>query len=245
MNSNADDAASEVQTVAPRIGGNGWWMVDPGRRNAMAWQKQLVGGTLLGIMTLTLAACGNTGVGAPQKPQFILPKNKRVLIMVDVQQGVEVPAGFTQNLGDGVGLQLYKYDAIDKVVAQNRLAELRKDEERFAKLGVADIARETESDIVIFIDVVNFHINMLSDESITQGVAQCLVKVIDSQGKRLWPSSDTNGAPIEVTADPVFADSRNRAATEKLMIQRMARDVGRLFRKWQRNEEGMRKTDRN
>jgi len=191
---------------------------------------------LLALLPCLLAGCGLAGAGAKQKALYTLDKTKRTLIFTDVHPTVVVPPGFATKLGEAIAQELFQYKAVDHLVAQNRLTELRRDSDRFAKLGVADIARETDSDVVIYIDIITFNVTVLSDDSMTQGLAQVLVKVIDSKGTRLWPTSDVAGTQVDATVDPAFADQQDKESVAKQLNEKLSHDIARLFHDYQANE---------
>lgn len=185
---------------------------------------------------LLLSGCGLTGAGGKQKALYTLPRQKRVMVFVDVHPTVEAPAGFANQLGENLSTHLFQYQAVDHVVAQARLAELRRAPDTFKKMGVADVARATDADLVLYVDLITFNVSSLSDDSITQGMAQVLVKVIDANGKRLWPLNDVAGAQVDAKVDPAFTEQRDKLAVAKELNDKLARDVGRMFHDYSPNE---------
>ena len=104
---------------------------------------------------------------------------------------------------------------------QARLTDLRKDAEKFCEVRGGGCARETDADIVVHVDVITFDISALSDESITQGMAQALVKVIDRSGQRLWPVNAATGAAVEARVAPNFTEQRDKAGVQYEIVDSM------------------------
>ena len=190
------------------------------------------------LAALLLAGCG---MEDKQKALYKLPKNQRVLVFVDVHPTVVAPAGFATQVAEKVGVELFRYKALEHTVAPGRLNELRRNQEAFNKMGVADIARATDADVVICVDLVTFSASTLSDKSVTQGFAQAMVKVIDSHGKRLWPGDGSAGKEIDERVDPAFADQRDQDAVAKELGDKLARDVARLFHDYDQSESELMK----
>jgi hypothetical protein len=187
-----------------------------------------------------LPACGTMSKG-DRPALFTLPPAKRVLVFIDVRPNVPVPPDFPADLGQKISDHLYQHHATEHVVSQSRLTELRRDPEKFSAMGIADIAQATDADIVLHVDTLMFSVSALSDESITMGLTQALVKVVDKNGKRLWPTLAATGAGVEARIDPAFAEQRDRPAVQKEMSDLLAIRIGRMFHKYAVNDSQMNK----
>ena len=166
-----------------------------------------------------------------QKALFDLPKDKRVLVLVDVRPEVTVPPTFAITLGDRISSYLFRNKATDKLVGQDRLLDLRRDDARFRKMGVADIAATVDADVVIVAYVVSLDVGTSTDGTVTQGAALVTVKVVDRSGDRLWPG-DAAGTRVEARVDPAFASDRDKAQVYKELGDLLTVRVGRMFHKY-------------
>jgi hypothetical protein len=201
---------------------------------------------VFGMMAVVVVVMGLGGCwqqGATQKALFTLDKTKRTLIWVDPDPSVTPPAGWTTEVAEDIARDLFKYQALDRVVSQSRLQELQKNQERFGKMGIADVARETGADQVLYVRVVTLNITTSSDEALTQGSAQVLVKVIDSAGKRVWPPEDLEGTEVDASVMPEFSERQDKVKVAMYLRQDLVRGIGRLFHDWLKNESTMRRPE--
>ncbi len=175
-----------------------------------------------------------------QPALYTIPKGKRVLVFVDAPASVTLPPDCAKLLGEKISDHLYKYKATDTLVAQARLTSLRNDP-TFAKMGIADVAREADADIVIYVNIVAFNLASSTDSSVTQADAQVLVKTVDRDGKRLYPTADAAGAPAEAHLDPTLVEGRTQAMLVDEVNARLAVHVGRMFHKYDLEDAEMTK----
>lgn len=207
--------------------------------NRLSVMSRLLACTLLLAFGLSLGGCAQmfylfNGPDAV-KAQFKIPKKSRVLVFADRRPGRDVPLEIPDLLSDRIILHLYQYKAADNFVAAARLAEMRKSP-IFADMSIPDVARKMDADIVIYIDILNFQLREESGGQVTSGVAEAAVKVVDRDGKRLWPTDEGAASPLgqSVTAEieQNMADVRNMTATREELIKRMTTRIGRLFHDW-------------
>src|SRR4051812_14537698 len=87
------------------------------------WRVAGGGGIVVCVAGCQLAALfGGKGT---QVALFKFDKNQRVLVLVDVRDGVTVPPDFENMLAQGVGEHQYRYKAADHIVSQERLMALQ------------------------------------------------------------------------------------------------------------------------
>jgi len=163
-----------------------------------------------------------------QEAWYRFEEGKRVLVLVDVKPTVGVPPEFATQLGQHISEKLVQFRATGATVQQSRVLELRTNPAKFSQMGVADIAQATGADVVLHVDLIAFNVTALSDESITEGGSQALVKVVDRSGKRLWPTA-TMGTLVEARVAPAFSELRNRAGVQKDITDLLAVRVARMF----------------
>lgn len=176
------------------------------------------------------------GAQGDMPAQFTLPKEKRILVFVDPRPTVTAPADFPAALGDAIGQHLYKYGLADHIVAQERLTALRRDANRFAHMGIADVAHAADADIVIYVDLITYDVSAISDNSIAQGNAHVLVKVLDSNGTRLYPKNSTTGTEVAAEIEPAFTSEKDIAGVAQDLTNLLALRVGRLFQSYDRQD---------
>src|SRR5687768_13943965 len=117
---------------------------------------------LMSLMALTLGLAGCEilyfmGGKGSEPALYTIPKDKRVLVLVDIHEGVTVPPAFAAGLGEKISTHLFRNNGADHLVSQDRVIALQKDDpEAFKKMGVADIARGTDADIVLVVYVTMF-----------------------------------------------------------------------------------------
>lgn len=188
-----------------------------------------VGGVVLALaVVILLGSCGMLGKGT-KEADYKIPEKSRILVFVDPRASCPMPADGPALLGEMLTQHLYTYKVGDSFVDQSRLTGLRKEEE-FRKLGIADVAKKTDADIVLYVDVVSFVTQEVSEGQVSQGAAQVLVKIIDKNGKRLWPAETAAlGAPVEVRVDPNFSEESNTASVQGQLYKLLAMRVGRMF----------------
>jgi hypothetical protein len=206
-------------------------------------RSRLLGGLLLLSLPLACSSCAAmyflNGKG-DQEALFKLPKDKRVLVLVDTAPSVNATPGFTKLVAQKITDHLYKYKATDTLVAQSRLDALKEDP-TYAKMGIADIARETGADLVIYVDLVALNTTSTNDKSVAQGDAEVLVKVVDADGKHLYPPADAGGTPVQAHLDPSFTEGQVEGAVVNELSDQLGLRVGRMFHKYSRDDEEMTK----
>ncbi|MCL2646153.1 MAG: hypothetical protein FWD61_03995 [Phycisphaerales bacterium] len=186
-----------------------------------------------------LAACDMLSP-REQEALYQFPEGKRVLVLVDVRPTVGVPPEFATQLGQSISDKLMQWRAADAIVPQNRVLELKANPAKFSQMGIANIAQAADADVVLHVDLVGFNAAALSDESITEGGAQALVKVVDRQGNRLWPPS-TMGTMVEARVAPAFSEQRSRAGVQKEITDRLATRTARMFIKFRLDDPAIAK----
>ena len=104
---------------------------------------------LISLMCLGLSGCEilyYLGGKGSQPALYTFPKDKRVLVLVDVHDSVDPPPSFANDLGEKLISHLFRNKAADRLVSQEAaLAALQQEDPAgYKKLGVADIAKAAE-----------------------------------------------------------------------------------------------------
>ncbi len=194
--------------------------------------------TVLMLALFTIGGCGPVlylaGGRDHVEAQFKIPKKSRVLVFVDGHAGRDIPLEVPDMLAEQLNTHLYQYKAADSFVAVSRVADLRKDS-LFADMSIADIARKVDADIVIYVDMINFMIVEQGGNQVNSGRAEVAVKVVDRNGKRLWPeNSDANplGNSVNAEIEEDMSDMRSSARVREDLLKRLTTRIGRLFHDW-------------
>jgi hypothetical protein len=157
-------------------------------------------------------------------------KGTKVLVLVDVRDGVGVPPAYTTGLGDEIGVHLWKNEAVDvPVVPQGALIALQQaNPDEYKKLGIADIAQATGADEVLEVYITQLSTPATSDSLVTTGYAEAYVKIIDKKGQRIWPG-DATGMRVEARVDPSLLTDKTVAQVQKELAAKLATRTGRMF----------------
>jgi hypothetical protein len=156
-------------------------------------------------------------------------KGQRVLVLVDVLDGVSVPPVFATSLADQIGLDLLRNKAVDvPLVPQERLIKLQKtDPEGYRKLGVADIAQDTDADQVLQLQILQMAVLKTADGNVAEGRAVARVKVCDRKG-RVWPG-DAAGQLVEGRVDAGLLQDKSADDILKEMATQLTQNTGKMF----------------
>jgi hypothetical protein len=175
-----------------------------------------------------------------QDALYTFPQGQRVLVFVDAPASVILPPNYANTLGDDISDHLFKNKATETIVAQDHLNTLRSDP-TFSKLGDADIARATNADIILYVDILTFNVGLASGEAVTQGDAEAMVKVVSKTGQHLWPPAQPNGQAVQAHVDEDLADKRDQDATYKEISNLLTVRIGRMFHKYSLDDPDMSK----
>ncbi|HUO10390.1 MAG TPA: hypothetical protein VM008_18940 [Phycisphaerae bacterium] len=171
---------------------------------------------------------------------YTFPKDKRVLVFVDSPPSVILPTTYATTLGNDISDHLFKNKATENIVAQDHLNVMRSDP-TFSKLGDADIARATNADIILYVNITTFNVGITGGEAVTQGDAQAMVKVVSKSGQHLWPPNEPAGVSVQAHVDESLADSRDQDATVKEISKLLTVRIGRMFHKYSLDDPDMTK----
>jgi hypothetical protein len=195
------------------------------------------------MLPLTLASCQAlyflTGKG-DQDALFKLPKDKRALVFVDSLPSITLPPDYARNLGKMISDHIYKYKGADEMVGQDRLNILRNDP-AFSKMGIADVARATNADLVIWVNIVTFNVTESTDQMVSQGDVDAMVKVVDSDGVRMWPKNDVAGTAVHGHTDPSLMEEQTKGGMTGAIDDQLTVRVGRMFHKYSLDDPDMTK----
>jgi hypothetical protein len=196
------------------------------RRTFMGW-------LLLASLAVAVPGCDAWEGRPKQAATYKLPKDKRVLVLVDVLEGLSPPPTFAMNMADRIGTQLFSNKAVEKLVPQDQVLALQqKDPAKFRKMGTSDIAQETGADVVVRVYLTSLQTQKSVDGLVVWGDATAYVKVIDKNGTLLWPGQDT-GAQVVAHVNEVEVAVRDVPRVLKDLGDQLVTHIGRIFYEWQ------------
>ncbi|MCL2639584.1 MAG: hypothetical protein FWD53_01945 [Phycisphaerales bacterium] len=185
---------------------------------------------------------GGCGLQQDQEALYKFEAGKRVLVLVDVRSAASVPPEFAIQLGQSISEKLMQWGAMGEggvVVPQSKVLELKASPSKFSQMGIADIAQAAGADVVLHVDLIAFNVTSLSDDSITQGGAQVLVKVVDREGNRAWPIGVAMGVWIDARVAPTFSEQRDRTGVQKELSDLLAVRTARMFIKYRLDDKAI------
>jgi hypothetical protein len=191
---------------------------------------------MMALFLLFLTGC--PPIAATQiKAQYVLPKTGKVLVFVDERPGYGVPLDVPPILAMDLTTHLYRQKAAEaenlvnpeKVTVLRQNAKVRPDGKTFEELDVMTVARETGADYVLFVDLFRFDVQSSSDGMLTGGAAQALVRVVDRDGRRLWPAGEVMPSSVDTLVQPAMTEDRDELAVRKRLIEDLTVKIGRLF----------------
>jgi hypothetical protein len=156
-------------------------------------------------------------------------KGQRVLVLVDVADGIVLPPAFSTGLADQIGMDLSKHRAVNvPLVPQEKLIKLQQaDPEGYRKLGVADICQDADADQVLQVSIMQMGVITTADGNVAQGRTQAYVKVCDRKG-RIWPG-DAKGELVEVRVDEGLLRDKSSEEILKQMSADLTTRTARMF----------------
>ncbi len=207
----------------------------------MAWRWR--GAWAVAVLVSVAWMLGGCGVlylifGQGDQPAlYKFGKGQRVLVLVDVADGVSVPPVFPTSLADQIGLHLQRYKAVNvPLVPQERLIKLQQsDPQGYRKLGVADIAQDTDADQVLQVSILQMAILKTADGTVAEGRAVARVKVCDRKG-RVWPG-DATGQLVEGSVDMGLLQEKGPDEILKEMATQLTARTGRMFHSYSLDDD--------
>ncbi len=201
--------------------------------------------TRIGLAALVLAAGGCQvipwALDAFAPPEEIdakhhLPEEKKLLVLVvdsPQQRQSHVHTGpVRQHLTQQINHQLIAHEVVDEVVAYDDVLDLMiADPQGFEELSDDQIGEKLGANRVLRVEVTRFSLKDSEINPLWHGQLQALVRVLDDDGRTVWPEDRPKGFPVE----PVELKSTNEATpaySEKLtqvLAVAMADHVAKLF----------------
>jgi hypothetical protein len=193
--------------------------------------RRYVTGWLLLAALAAVSGC-DLWEGRPIRPAaYKLPKDKRVLVLVDVDPGLSPPPTYATNMADRIATALFSHKAADTLVPQAQaLALQQKDPSQ--KISTAEIARETGADVVVLVRLWYLKTPKTADNLVAWGDAQAYVRVVDRNGNLLWPGR-APGATVAAHVPEAEVSVRDVPRIFQDLSDQLAKSIGRIFYDWQ------------
>lgn len=200
---------------------------------ARGWMARHITGTLLAALALSLGGCELLylmGGSSTHPASFKFPKGHRVLVLVELNQGVAAPPAFATTLADAVGSHLLQNKAVDApLIRQDQLISLQQaNPEAYANMHLGDVATTLNADNVLYIKITQLQTNVTADGTVADGAAEAFVKVLDKQGTRLWPG-DVTGQRLLAQVTTGLLSDRDIPNILKSLNSQLADQTDALF----------------
>ncbi len=180
----------------------------------------------LGGCELAYLFAGNGSHAALYK----LPKKNRILVLMDTSAASQLSIHAMATMVTLVNQTLYQHHCANRFVPAYRIVALqRRNAEKYHAMGIADIAHAVHANDVIYVYVKRFDVTIESAGQLTKGSADAWVKVVDENGKRLWPKTGSPGLSVTARVPTATAVSQSPQAVQSEMVAILARRISRTF----------------
>lgn len=190
-----------------------------------------------------LAGCVAVGVVAhkfsgPQtvNAKYVLPEGP-TLVLVETYKN---PAGtfvMSELVARAIIEDLKSADPPPSLTPVEKLYRFRDAQpSRLAAMKIGDVATAVDARQVIYVNVVRTTVEPVAGGEFLQGDLLVQVKVVDREGRMLWPESG-EGYPVGTSTPTVQTSAAVNATTlEDQMARTVGTNVGRLFHPWKPTE---------
>ncbi len=164
-----------------------------------------------------------------QAAAFKLPKDVRVLVLVDAAPNSGMPISLPRRLGRRIAVRLFHHKVETDFVPQYRVMALRRAVPAFAHWSIAKVARKFDTNLVIYVFVRHFTVQLASDNQVTDGAATAEVKVVSADGQRLWPVRPPGEHPVTAVVRSGLARDQSVSQVRSHLLTVLARRTSQLF----------------
>lgn len=189
-------------------------------------QFKLMLGVLFTLMLLSCSGCQLeyllAGNGISQSVYHIKSKD-RVLVLVDSSSVSPLSIHAMSQLITATNQNLYRAGVTKQLVPAYRLIALMKSHPvTYREMGIADIAKALNANVVLYIYIERFRNRLLSAKQITEGDAQAYVKLVSESGTRLWPKTAAPGELVTAKVPPNLAMTQTHLDVEDSLLSQLA-----------------------
>jgi hypothetical protein len=208
-------------------------------------------GLILAALLLGAAGCQPTayvlsktlGPWIPEdevEAQYSL-KDRSVLILVDAKDPLMVSEHprLRSALADAVGKCLAEQKACGPLVPSRSVEAARRADHSFSQWSVAQAGKYFNVDLVVHVEVLDFHVTDIGASNFFDGYVEAGVRVVDPHtGEQVWPVLSAAKVITGKTAPDV--DAAQPAAQETILIDGYGEKLARLFYTYKSNDLPMR-----
>ena len=165
------------------------------------------------------------------QPKYELPAGD-MLILVDSPVERTGLSGVTALLTSELDREIMDHRLAPKIIPTQDLVSLQISAPNYGQLDIAQIGRRVDAQRVLYVEVVEFTLGTVVDDSDGHGIVRARVKVFDVElNKRVWPKTKPRGHEVIVRTDfrEPSGKQYRREFTEDL-CQRTAEAIVKLFR---------------
>ena len=201
---------------------------------------------LMAILAASAGGCSifkwMVAVAAPPekvKPQYVPPKDKTVLVFVDdVRHPVDYPL-IKNELTAYINQQLLAHHLAAQVIDYDRLQDLTTSTPKFHELTVHQVGQKLGADWILYVEIEKFSLKDNNMAAFWKGRLETSVRVVDAQGKRLWPTDRTGGYMPPPVETPSVENTSVVYGTElsRTMAGMMADRIVKLFYEYEGSAE--------
>ncbi|MBI5724697.1 MAG: tyrosine-protein phosphatase [Planctomycetes bacterium] len=162
--------------------------------------------------------------------QYKIERGKKILVFVDDPKNVVPYERLKKRLVASLNKELTGNNVAASTVPHERLTNLMLSTPNFNDLSVSEVGQKLGADIIIYVKLENFSLKDEPATTVWNARLATSVKVVDSRGKRLWPTGqntfdiDPVELPSEDKPDPNFAETLTNRLADK-----MADKIAKLF----------------
>ena len=203
-------------------------------------KRKIIPAVLLAATIATIGGCTGiawlTNTFAPPKKvgaQYELAEKGKILVLID---DLGKPIRYEQVkrlLTEKINRLLMENNAAEKVVSYSDIFRLSANRRDFNQMGVANVARSLGAVQAIYVYLDEFSLKDDPNISLWRGKLGVSVRVVDADGKTLWPADRPSGHSPELSETPEVDDTSPTygAKVAAELADDMALKIARLFYK--------------
>jgi hypothetical protein len=199
-------------------------------------------------LLLLLIGCSPLGAisykifGPPSTPAMYKPAKVPTLILVENFDHPAASAPDSEMLQQLL-FEEFRDRKIAPVIAPDELLRLKSmfGEVEFRKLSITAVGRGVGAKQIIYVDLAQAQVESAVGSDVVRGHGTVRVRVIDvASGETLWPPEAQQGYPVSYETPMPEKEQRGNVTLARAKLhQGLALRVGRLFRKWKPDENGL------
>lgn len=189
------------------------------------------------LVLILVAGCTSAGaiahklVGPPPiKPQYVPPKDQRMLVLVENYTNPSATVLDTQRLALRIEEELRRH-RIAPLVGADKLEAIRSDA-GYAKMTIPAVARAVGAGQVLYVNVRGFTVEGTVGAEMIKGHTDMTVRVVDAAGETRWPTDNATGHPLTIETPWLRqGQDTNETTLRDQMSRQAATYIVKLFRK--------------